>query len=65
MNADMSFKIDQFVLNMCNLINLWLKLKQLQLFALYKQTRRDMDANFAENYTFFQGLGRNNVVPNL
>ena len=33
--------------------------------CLHCTTKLDVDANFTENYTFVQDVGRNNVFPNL
>ena len=69
MNADMSFKISQFVpLHLCaehmqyHQIASKVKKKNNCLHCI---TKLDMDLNFAENHTFCQGIGRNNGVPNL
>ena len=69
MNADISFKINQFVpLHLCaehmQYHQIATKVKK-EYNYLHCTTKLDMDANFAENCTFCQGMGRNNGVPNL
>ena len=58
-----SLCLSSYVRNRCNIIKLRRKLKKYN--CLLCTTKLDVDANFTENYTFVQGVGRNKVFPNL
>ena len=67
MNADMSYKFYQFVLEHHCALHVQYQLiakTDKDIITIYT-TKVDMDAKFAENHKFIQGVGRINVVLSL